>query len=345
MKNIVLTAVLCCCVVFWIVSLRASKTIKTRKWTFSPPPSRLVYLIQAGSCLPDSLSSVEALGNSTTCGCDVLVLSYKQMCTDPPPAHVEYISACSPTSWNEGRNLLLEVARKRSEKYLFYIFMDDDIILRGRSKGRPTKHPGWRGFENFLRQIQPAVGAVDTNHNNMVANTNKARQSQGCGFKRSQGYIPAIHFDGALNAFHYQAVEYILPYPLNFDNISWWFSQTYVRVKSKVIFPGQVVLHCGSFATNQMSRPYPRKYVTESDLQDIVEMVQADFPRIYQNASLLLEWKKYGLQHPNKSPVTCLPPPRPKKPIKPFAYIENNGYILIWRCLVMQWKLQNLNVY
>ena len=242
------------------------------------------------------------------------------MCTDPPPAHVEYISASSLTSWNKGRNLLLEVARKRSEQYLFYIFMDDDIILWVRSKGWPTKHPGWRGFENFLKRIQPAVGAVDTNHNNMVANTYKARQSQGCGFKRSQEYIPAIHFDGALNAFHYQAVEYILPYPLNFDNISWWFSQTYVRVKSKVIFPGQVVLHCGSFATNQISRPYPRKFVTESDLQDIVEMVQADLPRIYQNASLLLEWKKYGLQHPNKSSVTCLPPPRPKKPIKPFAY-------------------------
>ena len=279
------------------------------------PPSRFLYLLQTESCLPDSLRSIEAFGNSTTCHCDVLVLSYKLTCNDTPPAHVEYISASSPTSWSEGRNLLFGVAMKRSKEYLYYIFMDDDIILQ--TINNATGNP-WRLFEDFLRRIVPAVGAVEINK---ATRTLKARKLQGCSLNRTQEYIPAVHYDAAFNAFHYQAVEYILPYPLDFDKISWWFSQWYVIIKSKVVFPGQVVLRIGLIVNNPKHRAYPKKRPSVHEFQDIVKLVQDDLPRKYQNANLLLEWKEYGKQHEKRSSVTCLSPPPPKMTIKPFAHI------------------------
>ena len=258
----------------------------------SSPPSRFLYLLQTESCLPDSLGSIEAFGNSTACHCDVLVLSYKQSCVDTPPAHVEYISASSPTSWSEGRNLLFGVAMKISKEYLYYIFMDDDIILKTNATGNP-----WRLIEDFLRRIVPAVGAVETNSNHLVKRTLEARKLQGCSLNGTQEYIPAVYYNAAFNAFHYQAVDYILPYPLNFDNTSWWLSQSYVIIKSKVVFPRQVVLYTGLIANNAKHRAYPRKLASAREFQDVVKLVQDDLPRKYQNASLLLEWKKYGKKH------------------------------------------------
>ncbi len=54
-------------------------------------PSRFIYLVQTESCIPDHLKSPRAIGDASACQCDVLVLSYKKMCTGTPPAHVEYI--------------------------------------------------------------------------------------------------------------------------------------------------------------------------------------------------------------------------------------------------------------
>ena len=315
----IVLAGLCCWSVFWIVWV--SGTTKTRQWTWAipppPPPSRFLYLLQTENCLPDCLRSIEAFGNSTACHCDILVLSYKQTCNDTPPAHVEYILASSPTSWNEGRNLLLEVAMRRSEKYLYYIFMDDDINLKNKLPEKAVNP--WRTFENFLRRVEPAVGAVDTNENNWVRRTYEARKLQGCGLREPQIYIPAaLFYDAAFNAFHYQAVDYILPYPLDFDDFSWWLSQWYVTIKSNVIFPRQVVLHTGLLAQNMKHRPYPRKMPDARDVQDIIEIVRADLPRKYQNASLLSEW--IGYENRKRSPVVCLPPPPHKMVIRPFAY-------------------------
>ena len=178
---------LCCWAVFWIVWV--SGTTKTRQWTWAtptppppPPPSRFLYLLQTESCLPDGLRSIEALGNATACHCDVLVLSCKQTCNDTPPAHVEYISASSrvPTSWSEGRNLLFGVAMGRSEKYLYYIFMDDDLHLKSKSHHNRDSRNLWRVFETFLRRIEPAVGALDTNEDDWVRRAYKARQLLGC---------------------------------------------------------------------------------------------------------------------------------------------------------------------
>ncbi len=92
-------------------------------------PSRLLYLVQTENCLPRKLKSVEAFEDPLACQCDVLVLSYKEVCYDSALPNIECLFNSS-TTWASGRNLLFEAAMRRSEKYLYYIFMDDDIVLK-----------------------------------------------------------------------------------------------------------------------------------------------------------------------------------------------------------------------
>ena len=49
--------------------------------------------------------------------------------------------------------MLYEEAMKRDTRYLYYIFMDDDIQLVDSTGMYPNP---WRGFENFLIDVEPA---------------------------------------------------------------------------------------------------------------------------------------------------------------------------------------------
>ena len=240
-----------------------------------PKPSRFLYLLQTESCLPSHLKSVEVIGNASSCQCDVLVLIFKKKCSDTPPAHVEYLFNHS-TSWGMGRNLLFEVARRRGEKYLYYIFMDDDIVL----KTRTTKTP-WRMFEDFLKRVEPAVAAVDVDTHPCLQNVYSARMKQGCPLKHTTDYVPAARFDEAFNAFHYQAVEHILPYSCRLDATSWWYAGFYAAVKMEIIFAGHSVLHTKLIATNPKHRQYPRKEAAGRDLLDIVHEIEVALPEKY----------------------------------------------------------------
>ena len=69
---------------------------------------------------------------------------------------MEYIFNSS-TTWTTGRNLLYEVAMLRRETYLYYIFLDDDIVLFGIQE---TNLNLWRKLEDSLRKMEPAVAAL-----------------------------------------------------------------------------------------------------------------------------------------------------------------------------------------
>ena len=286
--------------------------------TEAPRPSRFLYLLQTESCLPDYLGSVAVFGNASACNCDVLVLSYKQFCSVAPPSHhIEYRFNSSAT-WSLGRNQLFEFARRRGEKYLYYIFTDDDIILEA-SKG---KNP-WRILEDFLKRIEPAVAGIDTDTHPFLPAIYSARRKQGCILKEKAECLPAARFDEAVNAFHYQAVGHLLPYLSKFDAVSWWYPGVYMAVKCEILFQGHSVLHTELHAINLQHRSYPKKLAGGSDLLAILKEVENELPEKYRNSSLLLEWRKNGLKHETMSSTLCLPPPLPHMPIKPF-YIANS---------------------
>ena len=246
---------------------------------------------------------------------------YKE--TTPSLAHVEYLYTPSST-WNTGRNLLFITAMNKSAKYLYYIFMDDDIILKLDSG---DENP-WRVFETFLLEIEPAVGVVDINPHGKLRRVYKGREQQQCSINESTDYLPIAHFDAALNAFHYKAVQHILPYTLKFDNICWWFSGWSVMIKSEVMFAGQVVVHTKLTALNHKHRPYPRQRSLTINGTDywpqIVKEASRSLPQMYQNVHLLLEWIEQGPRHTIQSTALCLPPLKPHMLIKPFSFLEQN---------------------
>ena len=282
-------------------------------------PTLFLYMLQTETCLPDHLRPAEAIGNTSSCQCDVLVLSFRHVCTKAPPPHVKYIFNSS-TTWAAGRNLLYEAARKRSEKYLYYIVMDDDIYLKvvsGTIKANP-----WRWFEDFLKRIEPAVGIVDGSGRPYLPSIRRGRENFRCILKDAVEYVPTPRFDAAFNAFHYKAVEHLFPYTLKFDNISWWYPVVYMEMKTEVIFKGHMIIHTGLLAVNPLHRKYPRQALDHNSFHVLADELKTELPEKYHNSSVLQEWRKHGRGHETMSSSICLPLPPPHLPVKPFFMLD-----------------------
>ena len=263
----------------------------------------ILYLLQTEECLPSHLKSVFV--NSSACPCDVVVLSYKKVCTDTSLSNVKYLFNRS-TTWTTGRNLLFySNMYHRSKRYLYYILMDDDIHLQWTEKLAKefrSKDP-WRSFEEFLYRVQPAVAALRVNNQTVFG-------PERCLVGKE--YSPTVWYDAAFNAFHYKAVEHLLPYSDHFDNISWWYSQLYNIVWSEIVFRGQVVMNREIIAVNKVHHSYPRKRMFDSALAMILKDIRERIPENCQNASLIQEWERNNISHAQMGSSTyCLPPPLP----------------------------------
>ena len=289
-------------------------------------PLRFLYLVQTESCLPLNLASLEVLGDPSSCICDVLVLNFKERCSNISLPHVEYVFDSS-TTWTTGRNLLYELAMKRNKIYHYYIFMDDDIELYIIKEENKTQNP-WRAFESSLKSIEPAVGVVYELWD--LQKLYNYRKAKNCTLNRTHDFIPIVYFDAAFNAFHYKAVQHILPYSARFDNITWWYSQVDIDIKCELMFRGQVALHTYILAKNSKHRLYKRKYVGSQAIIQKVKDVMRTIPKQYQNTTLIQQWKKYGRQHESTSSTLCLPPPSPHKPIVPYGHLKNNSIAAIY---------------
>ncbi len=135
-------------------------------------------------------------------------------------------------------------------------------------------------------------------------------------------YIPTVVYDAAFNAFHYKAIEHLLPYWDRMESCSWYSSQQYNIVWSEIVFHGQVVLHTYLLALNPRHCKYPRYWGRAYKyLPPMLKSITQRVPANCQNASVLEEWRTRGLPHgwsTSGSAVYCLPPPRPNKTIVPF---------------------------
>ena len=251
----------------------------------SEPATPFLYLLQTESCIPSYLSTVDVIGSTSACQYDVLIFSFKEVCKVTPPVHIEYISVMisSTVSWARGRNMLFEAAMRRRKKYLYYIFIDDDIVLKRndvKTTAAAKAKNNWRIFEDFLLRVQPAIGAVDASNNLRLPDTYRGRKRRGCVWAHETDYLPASRYDHAFNAFHYQAIKYLLPYPCRFDNISWYLAELQVEVKCEMIFAGQSVLHTKLVAGNDIHRPYLKVIPKPADWKYLVDAVKQDLPEL-----------------------------------------------------------------
>ena len=205
----------------------------------------------------------------------------------------------------------------KTKIYLYYIFMDDDIVLSDLKQANP-----WRKFEAFLRSVEPAIAAIDLTQDNNLQKIRNVHRDRQC--SREEDYIACVWFDAIFNAFHYNAVRHVLPYDSTFDNQTWWASQMAVIVRSEVLFRGQVVLHTEVVGENREHRPYPKSLefsheMFESWLSSFVEKHVP--PNLLQCGHVYVQqWRTIGKAHVWSSSTLCLPPSPPHDDIEPGRY-------------------------
>ena len=163
---------------------------------------------------------------------------------------MEYVFDAS-TTWTTGRNLLFTLAMKRNITYLYYIFYDATVVdIR-------TNAVAWRVFEGFLQSMEPAVMALDMLGQDYSAKVLQIHKDRGC-FMEELEYVTGLWYDAMVNAFHYKAVKYLLPYIAAFDKQTWWASQMALIVRTEILFRGQQLLHRFIRCEGSQNRPYPR---------------------------------------------------------------------------------------
>ena len=289
-----------------------------------------VYMMNTEQCLPDHLKSSKALGSATACDCEVMVLSYKRPCNDASLRHVKYFYDPSK-GVPDGRTLLYDAAVAKDKKFLYYIFMDDDVNLELKDKQKIPN--AWRAFEHSLRLYEPAVAAPTfTPQANgdclrpvlkygigtrvwclkaLYAN----RKRLGCELNanESSDFIPVVHFDACFEAFHQRTVGHILPFLTEYENISTVYRQKKVEMISEVMFQGSVVAHTSVTSVNAKHRSTMTRGIPSEDIiQKILEMVQEEVPQKYKGSKVFQEWREHGIKsHYNTSSTLCLSPLRP----------------------------------
>ena len=301
-------------------SPRPLEGVKTAAAARTLRRTKIMYLVQTESCIPSYLQSVLA-NEKDACDCDIMVLSYEKKCEKVflgSEASVEYIYNKS-ISWSKGRNLLYSTAKARQEEYLYYVFLDDDIVLEHKEKS--TENP-WRTFESFLRRIEPAVAAVPMLNFLSFAYKMRAQDKKCPNISPEDECLPTGRFDAAVNGFHHEAVNYILPYTTRFDDVSWWYTCSYVGIKSEVIFQGHSVLLTKLRGKNNKHRSYPRAKAKDKALLTIIDLIESELPEKYRNKGVLREWRTQGVLHEQISSSYCLPSPPAHKPIVPFEIFD-----------------------
>ena len=244
------------------------------------PISNFVYLTQTESCLPKFLLGPGLFSNGSKS--DVFVLSWERPCTATKYLrHVKYIFK-ENTTWSEGRNLLYRHVKNASMDYMYYIFMDDDIRISFTETSFEQHYLRlgirWplRAFEDFLLKHEPAIG-VTMYCWGMSCDLMKS-------FKLLQPlpeYLPVtIAFDAAFNAFHRNAVDFMLPYRLDYERQSWWQSQKFVILAADLVFRGQILRFTPVVALNKEHREYPRQ--DWDNWGHIYNILKAEIPKKYR---------------------------------------------------------------
>ena len=260
--------------------------------TFKKP---FIYLTGTEQCLPTNLATSDQIGDPNTCACDVMVLSFRVKCGTPQGnrSHISYLFD-PKTGWASARNVLLSVALKRRPGYHYYIFLNDDTILKYNSftpVNMRTISP-FRAVEKWLLDYEPAVGVLDyTRHNGASVVLRKRRIK--CGIEKISLVLPTVFFDAIFNAFHHKAVEHILPYPTRYEPHNWYCINAHTVTRVEVKFPGQALMFAPVTAVNPIHRPYNRNKTNVSNIwRDYVKEIILEAPPKLQKHVVFKELHK-----------------------------------------------------
>jgi len=169
---------------------------------------------------------------------DLYVLNFKT-----PLRYMEGVTSIyyPKSSWNEGRNKLYEIAKAKG--YEYYIFLDDDISLDYllNKKVNPFRYA-----EACLNYFQPAsmVGNYDWHFKHLQ--------------KWEDPMQTILFYDACFHAMHHTVCEKVLPYPTQWDKVSWYRSQYVICQRIGHYFPNSAINLNHLNVGNAMHDPYPK---------------------------------------------------------------------------------------
>lgn len=311
---------------------------------------RFLYVIQTESCLPRRFLRPDQLGSEGD-SFDLLVLSWKQRCSSEDEYHnVKYIYTMHNTTWSTGRNLIFSnILRQGVHKYLYYIFMDDDVILYHTEPYQVyhKQYPGlnerlsrdvvrkylrhregrlhrgdnpYREFEKFLLEFQPAVGLLNFCFERRGFCMSQYIPDVWEAFCSSKGtapfpYVSYTNFDGAFNAFHRDAITHLLPYHVTYEHVNWQESQKYLILEADIKFQGQVLYNLLITGHGILHRPYPRKIHWHNNWRKVMQDLRKTIDEKYQNETEVFSKRRFD---EIRNPLL------PRTQIKPYAHFEMN---------------------
>ena len=237
-----------------------------------------IYLTETDHCLPRNLASSSQIGDPETCNCDVIVLSFREKCQENNQSHITYLFDPN-TLFASGRNVLFFAAMDRRPGYHYYIFINDDTILKYNefTPANMTNMSPFRAVENWLLDYEPAVGVLDYKVHHGARTVIRKRRDL-CGINDTSLVLPTVFFDAIFNAFHHKAVEHILPYPTQYERRCMFCSNRDTMIVVEVKFGGQALLLAPVTAGNPKHREYDRS------ANDLIRIVHEFIERIKQEA-------------------------------------------------------------
>ena len=281
-----------------------------------------VYLTETEQCLPQNLASASQIGDPETCNCDVIVLSFLAKCQDNKLSHVTYLFDPN-TLFASGRNVLFFAAMDRRPGYRYYIFINDDTVLKYNefTPANMTTVSPFRAVEEWLLDYEPAVGVLDYKIHHGAFNVIKKRKYL-CGLNESSLVLPTAYYDAIFNAFHYKAVEHILPYPTQYERVCMFASNRDTMIAVEVKFGGQALLFSPVTAGNSKHRQYDRATTNFTEIsREFTARIKQEAPPVLRNHSIF----KMLHEHPKRyldsqSPSYCVNVTR-HQPIIPYWHL------------------------
>ena len=286
-------------------------------------------MTQTAECLPPRLLHRDYVGDKYLCDCHIYVLSYKKKCNKVDTAR---FNSTSPNitylykpgiGWGGGRNAIFNTARNSGHKYLYYLFMDDDVRLEYNTftpKELKTTPP-FRIFTDFLLRYRPAGAGPDYQHSNVVGNIIHTWH-----FKCNKYFIPeafSVKFlDHCFTAFHKDTVDIVLPYTLQFDSLSYSIPCLQNSFAFQLAYFGHLMYFPWIRATNAEHRHHKDGYVHDMPTRTrMVNEMKNRTPTKYKNHSFFefaLRYREDTHMH-----LWCNDPPPQNTPIIPYQNMHD----------------------
>ena len=243
-----------------------------------------IYLTETEQCLRRNKASSSQIGDPGTCNCDVIVLSFRAKCQENNQSHITYLFDPN-TLFASGRNVLFFAALDRRPGYHYYIFINDDTILKYNefTPANMTKMSPFRAVEKWLLDYEPAVGVLDYKIHHGASTVIKKRRDL-CGINETSLVLPTVFFDAIFNAFHHKAVEHVLPYPTQYERGCMFASNRDTMIAVEVKFGGQAFLFSPVTAGNPKHRKYDRSTTNMTAIsREFIARIKQEAPPMLRN--------------------------------------------------------------